>query len=37
MITLTVSDDGRDQLMVFPAEEAADPMVTLLTFSRLSS
>jgi hypothetical protein len=37
MITLIVPEEGRDQLMVFPAEEAADPMMTLLTFRRLLS
>jgi hypothetical protein len=37
MITLTVLEDGFDQLMVFPAEEAANPMLMLLTSKRLSS
>jgi hypothetical protein len=37
MITLTVPEAGCDQLMIFPAAEAVDPMVTLLTSSRLSS
>jgi pyruvate/2-oxoglutarate dehydrogenase complex dihydrolipoamide acyltransferase (E2) component len=37
MITLTVLEDGFDQLKFFPAEEAADPILTLLTLKRLSS